>query len=117
MFENWQKACLSTEKFCSVLEKIQITELIHMLDLPLIQIQQTYANKSTYLETSRYMMLSLTDINARLVSISNRSAHILMSVDKIYIYLGTLATHTVPPLLLPPSTLSVVIQNIKRGMA
>ena len=41
--------------------------------------------------------------------------HIQIDVDKICTYLKTLATHTVSPLLLPLSTFSEVLENIKRN--
>ena len=43
--------------------------------------------------------------------------HRQTDVDKIYTYLETLATHTVSSLLLHPSTLREILENIKRGMA
>ena len=70
-----------------------------------------------YLERSRNLMVSLTDINARLASILKRIKHIEIDNDKMYAYLDTLVTHTVFPLLLPPSILREMLDNIERGMA
>ena len=38
-------------------------------------------------------------------------------IDKINTYLETVATHTISPLVLPPSMLIQVLENMKRGMA
>ena len=48
-----------------------------------------------YLEKSGNILLSLTDINARLATIRTGISHIQTDVDKIYTYLKTLATHAV----------------------
>ena len=88
-----------------------------MVDLTLIQVQHIYSDKFTYLEMSRNMMLSLTDINARLASIRTGITWMQTNVDKINTDLEMQATHTVPLLLLPQSTLKEVLENIKRGMA
>ena len=62
-------------------------------------------------------MVSLTDISARLASVQTEITHIQIDIDKIDTYLDILATHTVSPQLLPPSTLQEIMENIKRGMA
>ena len=61
-------------------------------------------------------MVSFTDINARLASVWAKIANIQIVVDKIYTFLDTLATHTMSPLLHPPSH-QRYFRDIKRGMA
>ena len=60
--------------------------------------------------------MSLTDINARLSFIQTGTTDIQLDMDKVHMYLDYLATHTVSPLLLLPSTLRKVLVNIKKGM-
>ena len=60
------------------------------------------------------MMLSLTDINARLASIRTRITHMEMNVDKIYTYLETFTTHTISPWFIHLSKLREVLENIKK---
>ena len=63
------------------------------------------------------MILSLTDINARLASIRTGITCIQTDMDKIYSYFKTLANCTISFLILPSSTIRKVLQNIKREMA
>ena len=77
------------------------TKLLHTIELPLIQIQFTCADRFTYLETSRNSILSLACINKRLASIRTGITNIKMVIDKIYTYLEIVAIHTISPLLFP----------------
>ena len=43
--------------------------------------------------------------------------YIQIDVDKVYDYLDTLVTHTVFPLLQPPSILWKILETVKRVMA
>ena len=54
----------------------------HTLDLTLVQLQPIYRDKFTYLQSSRNLMVSLTDINARLASIQTGITCIQIDVDK-----------------------------------
>ena len=87
-----------------------------MLDLILFHIQHIYSDRFMYLEKLGNMMLSLTDISARLASIPTGITHIQADVDKIYMYLVMLLTHTVSALLCAPSNLREVLENIRKGM-
>ena len=61
-------------------------------------------------------MMSLTYINARFASIQTGITHIHIDIHNIYTYLETLATHTVSSLLLHPSNLREMFENIKQGV-
>ena len=65
------------------------------------------------------MIVSLTDINAKLKSIRTRNYPYSNRFRENIQLFGNfnLTIHTITPLLLPPSTLREMLENIKRGFA
>ena len=108
------------DKFTLInLVKVELEDhrkLLNTLDLILFQLQNRYLDKLTYLGRSQNLMVFLSNINARLVSIWTGIICINIYIDKVYTYLDTLATHGVSPFLLPPSTLREIFENIKKGI-
>ena len=59
-------------------------------------------------------MVSLTNINARLISLWTGITHIQIDIDKICTFLDTLLVHIVSLLFLSPSVLRNILENIKQ---
>ena len=114
--QNLQSQQIQDEFALRNLTRVELGDwtLLHMLDITLILIQQTYNCKITYLEIFGNM-ISLTDINARLASIWTGITHIQVDVANIYTYLETLATHIVFSLLLAPSSLSKMFKKYQKN--
>ena len=83
-------------------------KLFHTLDLTFVWIQHIYKDKFTNLERSVNLMISLTEVSARLTSIQTGITHIQIDIDIMYTYLDT---------LLPPLTYREILENIKIGKA
>ena len=64
----------------------------------------------------RNLIVSMTDINARLASGWIWITCMQNDVDKMCTYLDTLVTHTMSPQLLHPSTCREILDYIKRGV-
>ena len=91
--------------------------LLHTLELTLFQIQHIYCHNFTYLERYRNMVVPLTDINARLVSIQTGVSCIQTDINEIYTYLEKQATYTVPLLYFSLQCSGKSKKKIKRGIA